>query len=71
MDRVLRNVAAAARVMKRLRTFRCFESATRSAFSLIVVSSDTGLAGAFNANLFRMAQRFVDEHRDADCASKP
>src|SRR6185437_16810437 len=32
---------------------------------LIVVSSDTGLAGAFNSNLFRTAQRFIDEHRDA------
>ncbi|MBV8867726.1 MAG: ATP synthase F1 subunit gamma, partial [Acidobacteriaceae bacterium] len=33
---------------------------------LIVVSSDTGLAGAFNANLFRMAQRFIDEHNSAE-----
>jgi F-type H+-transporting ATPase subunit gamma len=33
---------------------------------MIVVSSDRGLAGAFNANLFRMAQRFIDEHRGAD-----
>jgi F-type H+-transporting ATPase subunit gamma len=28
---------------------------------LIVVSSDTGLAGAFNSNLLRAAQRFIDE----------
>ena len=33
---------------------------------LILVSSDTGLAGAFNVNLFRMAQRFIDEHGEAE-----
>jgi F-type H+-transporting ATPase subunit gamma len=33
---------------------------------LIVVSSDRGLAGAFNANLLRMVQRFLDEHRGAE-----
>ena len=32
---------------------------------LILVSSDTGLAGAFNSNLFRMAQRFIDDHAGA------
>ncbi|MGH9620950.1 MAG: ATP synthase F1 subunit gamma [Bryobacteraceae bacterium] len=32
---------------------------------LVVVSSDRGLAGAFNSNLFRMAQRFIDEHSSA------
>jgi F-type H+-transporting ATPase subunit gamma len=33
---------------------------------LIVVSSDTGLAGAFNANLLRTAQRFADERSGQD-----
>jgi F-type H+-transporting ATPase subunit gamma len=30
---------------------------------LVVVTADSGLAGGFNANLIRLAQRFADEHR--------
>ena len=30
---------------------------------LLVVTSDRGLAGGFNSNLIKLAQRFVDEHR--------
>jgi F-type H+-transporting ATPase subunit gamma len=33
---------------------------------LVLVSSDTGLAGAFNANLLRLAQKFADDNRDKD-----
>jgi F-type H+-transporting ATPase subunit gamma len=33
---------------------------------VIVVTADGGLAGGFNANLIRLAQRFVDEHRGAE-----
>ncbi len=29
---------------------------------LVVVTADSGLAGGFNANLIRLAQRFVEEH---------
>ena len=32
----------------------------------VVVTADRGLAGGFNANLLKMAQRFVDEHAEAD-----
>jgi F-type H+-transporting ATPase subunit gamma len=32
----------------------------------VVVTADRGLAGGFNANLLKMAQRFVNEHRDAE-----
>jgi F-type H+-transporting ATPase subunit gamma len=32
----------------------------------VVITADSGLAGAFNANLIRLAQRFADEHGDAD-----
>jgi F-type H+-transporting ATPase subunit gamma len=31
----------------------------------IVITADSGLAGGFNANLIKLAQRFADEHRDA------
>jgi len=30
----------------------------------IVITADRGLAGGFNANLLKLAQRFVNEHRD-------
>jgi F-type H+-transporting ATPase subunit gamma len=30
---------------------------------LVVVTSDSGLAGGFNANLIKLAQRFVDDHK--------
>jgi F-type H+-transporting ATPase subunit gamma len=32
----------------------------------VVVTADRGLAGGFNANLLKIAQRFVNEHRDAE-----
>jgi F-type H+-transporting ATPase subunit gamma len=30
---------------------------------LVVVTADSGLAGGFNANLIKLAQRFVDDHK--------
>jgi F-type H+-transporting ATPase subunit gamma len=33
---------------------------------VVVITSDSGLAGGFNSNLIRLAQRFVDEHRGAE-----
>ncbi len=33
---------------------------------LVLVTSDKGLAGAFNTNLIKAAQRFVNEHKSAD-----
>ena len=32
---------------------------------LIVITADSGLAGAFNSNLIKLAHRFADEHRNA------
>jgi F-type H+-transporting ATPase subunit gamma len=34
---------------------------------VVLVTSDRGLCGAFNANLIRAAQAFVREHADKDC----
>ena len=33
---------------------------------VVVVTADRGLAGGFNANLLKLAQRFVNEHNDAE-----
>src|SRR5579875_2124596 len=32
----------------------------------VVITADRGLAGGFNSNLLRLAQRFADEHRAAE-----
>jgi F-type H+-transporting ATPase subunit gamma len=66
MQRVLSNVAAAAAGNPDVADLPLLAVREEKRIQLIVVSSDTGLAGAFNSNLFRMSQRFVDEHRGAD-----
>jgi F-type H+-transporting ATPase subunit gamma len=32
---------------------------------LVVITADSGLAGAFNSNLIKLAHRFADEHKNA------
>src|SRR5271169_6126383 len=32
----------------------------------VVITADRGLAGGFNANLIKLAQRFVDDHRSEE-----
>ncbi len=34
---------------------------------IVLITSDRGLCGAFNARLIRTAQKFIKEHRDSDC----
>jgi F-type H+-transporting ATPase subunit gamma len=61
LDRMLANVAAAASanedVSQPLLAVR-----EEKSVQLVVVTSDPGLAGAFNANILRMAQKFIDEN---------
>ena len=66
MGRVLANVARAAGRLDEVTDLPLLQVREEKKIELIVVSSDTGLAGAFNANLFRMSQRFIDEHRDSE-----
>lgn len=66
MSRVLANVARAAAGLDASEDIPLLQVREEKRIQLIVVSSDTGLAGAFNANLFRLAQRFIDEHRGAE-----
>jgi F-type H+-transporting ATPase subunit gamma len=66
MGRVLSNVAAAAAGNQDIAELKLLQVREEKRIQLIVVSSDRGLAGAFNANLFRMVQRFVEDHRGAD-----
>ena len=66
MGRVLANVAAAAASNPDVGELKLLQVREEKRIHLVIVSSDRGLAGAFNANLFRMVQRFVDEHRGAE-----
>ncbi len=66
MGRVLANVARASASLDEIADMPLLQVREEKKIQLILVSSDTGLAGAFNANLFRMAQRFLDDHRNAE-----
>ena len=64
MERILSNVAAATVGNEEVAQLPLLQRREKNRILLVVVSSDTGLAGAFNANLLRAAQRFIDEHRN-------
>jgi F-type H+-transporting ATPase subunit gamma len=61
MGRILSNVAAAAAGNEEASRLPLLQVRDEKRVQVIVVSSDRGLAGAFNANLFRRTQRFIDE----------
>lgn len=60
MGRVLANVAQAA-ANEDPADFPLLQTREEKRIQIIAVTSDRGLAGAFNANLLRVAQRFIDE----------
>ena len=64
MGRILSNVAAATAGNEEIAQLPLLQRREEKRILFVVVSSDTGLAGAFNANLLRAAQRFIDEHRN-------
>ena len=66
MNRVLSNIAAASASDPDAASLPLLQVRDEKKIQLIIVSSDRGLAGAFNSNLLRMAQRFLDEHKDAE-----
>jgi F-type H+-transporting ATPase subunit gamma len=63
MGRVLSNIAVAATGNEEVAELPLLKVREEKRVQAIVVTSDTGLAGAFNSNLLRMAHAFVDEHR--------
>jgi F-type H+-transporting ATPase subunit gamma len=66
MERVLSNVARASANLDEVAELPLLQVREEKKILLILVSSDTGLAGAFNANLFRMVQGFIGEHGEAE-----
>src|SRR5581483_1801780 len=62
MESVLSDMATAASSIEDVAELPLLQAREEKRIQLIVISSDRGLAGAFNSNLFRMVQRFLEEH---------
>jgi F-type H+-transporting ATPase subunit gamma len=62
---LLADVAAAAGSDERVAAQPLLARRPEQHVQLILITSDKGLAGAFNANLVKAAQRFVEEHKPA------
>ena len=53
------------------RRTRCSIGAVPERITLVLLTSDRGLAGGFNANVFRAAQRFIAERKEAKDGTPP
>jgi F-type H+-transporting ATPase subunit gamma len=62
LQEILANVAEAARQNPYEGGHPLLAERPEDRILLVVVTSDRGLAGGFNSNLLRLAQRFVNEH---------
>lgn len=65
LQRVLSNVAAAAAGNEEIANSPLLKERPEQRIQLILFTSDRGLAGAFNGNLIKAAQRFIAEHPKA------
>src|SRR4051794_10967924 len=65
LRKVLANVAAAASGPEGEPAHPLLASRPERRILLVLVTSDKGLAGAFNSNLIKGAQRFLSEHPGA------
>lgn len=63
LRQVLANVAQAASQSPDAAQNPLLAARPEQRILLVVITADRGLAGGFNANLIKLAQRFVDEHR--------
>ncbi|MBV8072686.1 MAG: ATP synthase F1 subunit gamma [Acidobacteriaceae bacterium] len=66
MTQVLSDLAAAAGGIEDPGDLPLLQVREEKRIQLIVVTSDRGLAGAFNANLLRASERFIEDHPKAD-----
>ena len=66
LERILCNAAAAAAGNAEVAGLPLLQTREEKRIQLLVVSSDSGLAGGFNANLFRVVQGFINGHRGAE-----
>jgi F-type H+-transporting ATPase subunit gamma len=66
LQRILENVAEAASQSPDAGENPLLVVRPEKRILLVVMTADRGLAGGFNANLIKLAQRFVDDHRADD-----
>ncbi len=66
MRRMLVNVAQAAAEHQDGEAIPLLARRPEKRIQFLVITADRGLAGAFNSNVIRVAQRFIQEHADAD-----
>ena len=62
LQRVLSNVAAAAAGNDQIAASPLLQPRPERRIQLVLLTSDRGLAGAFNSNLIKAAQRFILDH---------
>lgn len=63
---ILANVASAASQNPDAGGHPLLATRSENRILVVVVTADRGLAGGFNANLLKLAQRFVTEHKNAE-----
>ena len=61
LQRVLSNVAAAAAGNDEISSSPLLQARPETRVQMILLTSDRGLAGAFNSNLIKAAQKFIEE----------
>ena len=66
MREILENLAAAAASDPRSATSPWLVRREPKRIDLVLVTSDTGLAGAFNSNLLKATQKFYQDHKGAE-----
>jgi F-type H+-transporting ATPase subunit gamma len=66
LGKVLANLAVAVEADEQAASNPLLARRPEQRILLLLVTSDKGLAGAFNSNLIKAAQKFIDEHRNAE-----
>lgn len=64
LARVLSDVSEAARTNEQLAAHPLLARRNEQRIQLILITSDRGMAGAFNSNLIKAAQSFIGEHAE-------
>ncbi len=63
---MLTNVAQAAAEQNAAEEIELLARRPEKRILLVVITADRGLAGAFNSNVIRIAQKFIVEHRESE-----
>jgi F-type H+-transporting ATPase subunit gamma len=66
IQRMLANVAQAAAEQNEDEEIELLARRPEKRILLLVITADRGLAGAFNSNVIRTAQKFIVEHRESE-----